>query len=146
MSDSIKPENRGEGSSEKPVKPTDHDHAQLDESSSGEVKQDHWEENKESNQANDTDSGQDSTSQCDELLGDSIHYDFIQELKACLDRSGFKWAYLSTRMIENTLVVGFHEFPEWDEAEDLKSDLRLVMKGKKLPIKFIGVRSSWVHD
>lgn len=74
------------------MKPTDlDDHVQLDESSSGEVKQDHGEEeNRESDQADDTDSDQDDTSQCDELLGDSIDYDFIQELEACLDRSGFK--------------------------------------------------------
>lgn len=42
-------------------------------------------------------------------------------------------------MIKNTLVVGFHQFPEGEKAEDLKSELRLVMKGRELPIKFVHV-------
>ncbi|KAL2683260.1 hypothetical protein Neosp_007728 [[Neocosmospora] mangrovei] len=143
MSDSMKPENRGESSSGKPMKPNDlNDQPYLDESSSGEVKQDHGkEENKESDQVGDTDSEQDDTSQCDELLGndestseDPVKPAFVQELRACLDRSGFNWRYMSTRMIPNTLVVAFLPCPEEDKAEDLKSELRLVMKGKELPI------------
>lgn len=79
MSECIKSENRGEGSSEKPMKQNDlDDHTHLGESSSGEVKQDHGEEaNRQSNQVDDTEweqfddteSDQVETTQCDELLG-----------------------------------------------------------------------------
>ncbi|EEU36434.1 uncharacterized protein NECHADRAFT_81181 [Fusarium vanettenii 77-13-4] len=154
MSDSIKSENRGESSSEEPMKPNDlNNHTHLDESSSGEVKKDHGEEeNKESDQVDGIDSEQDDTSQCDELLGndegtseDPVKPAFVQELRACLNRSGFKWACMSTEIITNTLVVEFLGCPEEDKAEDLKSELRLVMKGKELPIKFVEFPAPWKH-
>ncbi|KAH7235107.1 hypothetical protein MRS44_009443 [Fusarium solani] len=159
----IKSENRGEGSSEKPMKPNDlDDHTHLGESSSGEVKQDHGEEgNEQNNQVDGTAFEQDDTSQCDELLGndecttqaefpaseDSVEDAFIQELEACLDQSGFKWVYLSTTMITNTLVVGFLQYPaNKNKAEDLKRELRMAMKGRELPIKFVDVTASWKCD
>ncbi|KAM6525650.1 hypothetical protein FALCPG4_011186 [Fusarium falciforme] len=152
----------GQGSPKQPMNPNDpDDHIHLDESSSGEEKQDHGEEGyKQSNQVDSTEFEQDDTSQCDELLGndecatqtefpaseDSIEDAFIQELGACLDRSGFKWVYLSTRMITNTLVVGFLQYPDKNKVEDLKRELRMAMKGKELPIKFVDVTSSWKCD
>ncbi|KAL6365552.1 hypothetical protein LRP88_01549 [Fusarium phalaenopsidis] len=163
MSDCIKSENRGgEGSSEKPMKPNDlADHTYLGESGSGEVRQNHGEEgNKQSNQVNGTEFEQDDTSQYDELLGsdecttqtefpaseDSIEDAFIQELEACLDRSGFKWVYLSTAMIKNTLVVGFLQYPDRNKAEDLKRELRMAMKGRELLIKFVDITAPWKCD
>ncbi|RSL69728.1 hypothetical protein CEP54_002129 [Fusarium duplospermum] len=138
-----KPETGGEGSSGKPMNPSNLDNGiDLNQPSSGEVEHDE-KGDKRSDKVDKIEFGLIDSPQSDmfsdkdgNMTQTECHISedpFHDAIKAYLDQSGHQWVYLDTT--NNTIVVCWVRIP--DEAEDLKREIRLLMGDMVRLIRFV---------